>query len=98
MTTVDLVTRVATTTGSRDGANSRGWRVDTATGDDIVERHRRLQRAVGVVAVLALFWGGLWSIHAVVDGWWLRGLLGVVWVMVLGSVVRRSRSIRARGH
>jgi hypothetical protein len=68
--------------------------VDTARGEDIVERHRRLQHAVRVVAVLALFWGGLWSIQAVVDGWWLRGLLGVVWVMVLGSVLRRRPFIR----
>lgn len=68
----------------------------TATGDKCVAPDRGLQHTVGVVAVLALFWGGLWSIQTVVDGWWLRGLLGVVWVVVLGSVLRRSRSIRTR--
>jgi hypothetical protein len=56
--------------------------------------HSRVQHAVRVVAVLALFWGGLWSIQAAVDSWWLRSLLGVVWVILLGSVLRRCQFIR----
>jgi hypothetical protein len=66
-------------------------------GDDIVERHRRLQHAVRVVTALALFWGGLWSIHSVADDWWIRGPLGVGWVMLLGSVLRWRMTHRSLG-
>lgn len=70
--------------------------METATGDHHEAPHRRVQHALRVVAALALFWGGLWSIHAAVDGWWIRGLLGVGWVMLLGVVLRRRQWIRTK--